>query len=73
MPPTQPAGPLAATACQNLVWEADHSRLGRIRLPGNPLHFSRTAIASGLPAPTLGEHTGEVRAALLGDPRSDGR
>jgi formyl-CoA transferase len=56
----------AQLQAQNLVWEVDHARLGRIRLPGNPLQFSRTAIAPGLPPPTLGQHTGEVRAAVLG-------
>jgi formyl-CoA transferase len=49
-----------------LVWEVEHPRLGRIRLPGNPLHFSRSALAPGLPPPSLGEHTGELRDDLLG-------
>jgi formyl-CoA transferase len=63
----------AQLQAQNLVWEVDHSRLGRIRLPGNPLQFSRTVIEPGLPPPTLGQHTGEVRATLLGDAHADGR
>jgi crotonobetainyl-CoA:carnitine CoA-transferase CaiB-like acyl-CoA transferase len=57
-----------------LVWEVEHPRLGTIRLPGNPLHYSRTALAPGLPPPSLGEHTGELRDALLGgsaSPRGD--
>jgi formyl-CoA transferase len=62
----------AQLQAQNLVWEVDHERLGRIRLPGNPLQFSRTAIAPGLPPPTLGQHTGEVRGALLGPVQADG-
>jgi len=62
----------AQLQAQNLVWEVDHERLGRIRLPGNPLQFSRTAIAPGLPPPTLGQHTGELRAALLGSAQADG-
>jgi crotonobetainyl-CoA:carnitine CoA-transferase CaiB-like acyl-CoA transferase len=62
----------AQLQAQNLVWEVDHDRLGRIRLPGNPLHFSRTAIAPGLPPPILGQHTAEVRAALLGYAQADG-
>jgi formyl-CoA transferase len=62
-----------------LVWEVDHPRLGRIRLPGNPLHYSRSTLGPGLPPPTLGEHTGELRSGLPGcvspgpggdDPRS---
>ena len=47
--------------------------LGRIRLPGNPVHYSRNALTPGLPPPTLGEHTGELREALLGRARDDDR
>ena len=57
---------------EGLVWEVDHPGLGRIRLPGNPVHYSRTTVAAGLPPPTLGEHTEELRAALLGPPQADG-
>jgi formyl-CoA transferase len=57
---------------EGLVWEVDHPVLGRIRLPGNPVHYSRTTVAAGLPPPTLGEHTEELRAALLGPPQADG-
>jgi formyl-CoA transferase len=62
----------AQLQAQNLVWEVDHAHLGRIRLPGNPLQFSRTAIAPGLPPPTLGQHTSELKAALLGTAQADG-
>jgi crotonobetainyl-CoA:carnitine CoA-transferase CaiB-like acyl-CoA transferase len=55
-----------------LVWEVDHPRLGRIRLPGHPVHYSRSAIAPGLPPPVLGEHTDELRAALLYPVQADG-
>ena len=58
---------------EGLVWEVDHPRLGVIRLPGNPVHYSRSTVAPGLPPPTLGEHTDEVRAALLGPAQADGR
>jgi len=58
---------------EDLVWEVDHPLLGRIRLPGNPVRYSRSALAPGLPPPTLGEHTSEVRDALLGQVRADGR
>jgi len=51
---------------EGLVWEVDHPRLGTIRLPGHPVHYSRSTVAPGRPPPTLGEHTDEVRAALLG-------
>ena len=56
-----------------LVWEVEHPRLGRIRLPGNPLHFSRSALAPGLPPPSLGEHTAELRDDLLGGGHADDR
>jgi crotonobetainyl-CoA:carnitine CoA-transferase CaiB-like acyl-CoA transferase len=55
-----------------LIWEVDHPRLGRIRLPGHPVHYSRSAVASGLPPPVLGEHTDEVRATLLHPVQADG-
>ena len=47
-------------------------RLGRIRLPGHPVHYSRSAVAPGLPPPVLGGHTEELRAALLRPVRTDG-
>ena len=55
-----------------LVWEVDHSQLGGIRLPGHPVRYSRSAVAPGLPPPVLGEHTDELRAALLYPARADG-
>ena len=58
---------------EKLVWEVDHPLLGRIRLPGNPVHYSRTPLSAGAPPPTLGEHTLQVREALLGSVRADGR
>jgi len=57
---------------EDLVWEVDHPRLGAIRLPGHPVHYSRSAVAPGLPPPVLGEHTGELRAALLHPAQADG-
>jgi formyl-CoA transferase len=57
---------------EDLVWEVDHPRLGVIRLPGHPVHYSRSAVAPGLPPPILGEHTDELRAALLRPVRADG-
>jgi formyl-CoA transferase len=50
----------------NLVWEVAHPLLGVIRLPGNPVHYSRSQLAAGLPPPSLGEHTEALREALLG-------
>ena len=57
---------------ENLVWEVDHPRLGVIRLPGNPVRYSRTALAPGLAPPSLGEHTDELRQTLLGPLHADG-
>jgi crotonobetainyl-CoA:carnitine CoA-transferase CaiB-like acyl-CoA transferase len=56
---------------EDLVWELDHPRLGRIRLPGHPVNFSRSAVAPGLPPPVLGEHTDELREALLRPAQAD--
>ena len=58
---------------QDLIWEVDHPALGTIRLPANPLHYRRNTVAPGLPPPSLGEHTDELRAALLARERRDGR
>ena len=57
---------------EGLIWEVDHPRLGDIRLPGHPVHYSRTAVAPGLPPPVLGEHTDELRVALLRPVQADG-
>jgi formyl-CoA transferase len=56
-----------------LVWEVDHPALGQVRLSANPLHYSRTALSPGLPPPLLGEHTSQVRRAMLGNQRADAR
>jgi len=56
----------AQARAENLVWEVDHPLLGVIRLPGNPVHYSRSQLTAGLPPPSLGEHTEALREALLG-------
>jgi crotonobetainyl-CoA:carnitine CoA-transferase CaiB-like acyl-CoA transferase len=80
-PLARPAGELKTLDCvydseqaraQGLVWEVDQPQLGRIRLPGNPVRYSRSAMSPGLPPPALGEHTGEVREGLRGRARADG-
>lgn len=55
----------AQASAENLVWEVDHARLGVIRLPANPVQYSRSQLAAGLPPPSLGEHTEALREALL--------
>ena len=62
----------AQVRAENLVWEVEHPRLGGIRLPGNPVRYSRTPLAAGLPPPSLGEHTDELREAMLGHAPADG-
>jgi formyl-CoA transferase len=57
---------------EGLIWEVDHPRLGPIRLPAHPVHYSRTAVTPGLPPPVLGEHTDELRAAMLRPVQADG-
>jgi formyl-CoA transferase len=56
-----------------LAWEVEHPLLGRIRLPGNPLHYTRTPLAPGLPPPRLGEHTSDLRDGLLVSRPADDR
>jgi len=57
---------------EDLIWEVDHPRLGSIRLAGHPVRFSRSAVTPGLPPPVLGEHTDELRKALLHPMQADG-
>ena len=51
---------------QNLVWQAEHTTLGRIELPGSPLRFSRSEVSLRLAPPTLGEHSEQVREEFSG-------
>ncbi|MNO04894.1 Succinyl-CoA:(R)-benzylsuccinate CoA-transferase subunit BbsF [compost metagenome] len=44
----------------------EHPRLGSMPVIKNPIHFSKTPIAVGLPPPMLGEHTAEILRAELG-------
>ena len=46
---------------QHLVWTAEHTTLGPIELPGNPLRYARSDVSLRLPPPTLGEHSDEIR------------
>lgn len=45
-----------------LIDEVDHATLGRIRLPGRPVRFSRTEPPEPLAPPTLGQHNDEILA-----------
>jgi crotonobetainyl-CoA:carnitine CoA-transferase CaiB-like acyl-CoA transferase len=49
---------------QGLVQTVQHSTLGEIELPGNPISLSRTSRASHAPPPLLGEHSERLRSWL---------
>jgi len=42
------------------IMDFDHPRLGKIRIPGYPIHFSKTNAITKIAAPELGEHTGFI-------------
>jgi crotonobetainyl-CoA:carnitine CoA-transferase CaiB-like acyl-CoA transferase len=53
-------------AANEYVVESSHRDLGKIRIPGFPIHFSRAKIDNNLHAPKLGEHTDEVLKEIAG-------
>lgn len=44
----------------------EHPELGRMKIPGFPVHFSQTSINNNLLAPRLGEHTESVLKEIAG-------
>jgi len=46
--------------------EVEHSKAGRVRMPGFPLKMEKTPGVIKMPAPLLGEHTVQVLKELLG-------
>jgi crotonobetainyl-CoA:carnitine CoA-transferase CaiB-like acyl-CoA transferase len=46
--------------------DVDHPDLGRVKIPGYPVHFSEASAGTTLPAPSLGEHNVEVLSELCG-------
>jgi 2-methylfumaryl-CoA isomerase len=46
--------------------QVEHPGVGSYLMPGSPLHFSGAARLPVKPAPTLGEHTEEILADVLG-------
>jgi crotonobetainyl-CoA:carnitine CoA-transferase CaiB-like acyl-CoA transferase len=48
----------------NYVVDFDHPHLGKVKLPGYPIHFSANSAGTHSPAPGLGEHTGQVLADM---------
>ena len=52
------------TIARQMVREIDHPRAGRQRTLGTPVKLSHTPSSIRRPAPVLGEHGAEIRAAL---------
>lgn len=50
---------------REMIVEYDHSEVGKVRLPGNPIKMSSMSGAISRPAPMLGEHTDAVLKTLL--------
>ena len=49
------------------LWpEIDHSAMGKVRVDGQPVHFSRTDWDIHRGGPCLGEHNAQVLTELLG-------
>jgi CoA:oxalate CoA-transferase len=46
--------------------EVEHSKAGKVRMPGFPLKMEKTPGVIRMPAPILGEHTAQVLKELLG-------
>jgi crotonobetainyl-CoA:carnitine CoA-transferase CaiB-like acyl-CoA transferase len=46
--------------------DCPHPAAGRVRMPGAPIHFSRTPWRLRRPAPCLGEHNAEILGQRLG-------
>jgi crotonobetainyl-CoA:carnitine CoA-transferase CaiB-like acyl-CoA transferase len=52
------------TRARGMVMEVEHTAAGRVETLGPPVKFSATPGGVRAPAPRLGEHTEEVRAAV---------
>jgi len=51
---------------RDMIVEYEHSEVGRVRLPGNPIKFADAGRTPSTAAPRLGEHTEVVLRQLLG-------
>lgn len=51
---------------RDMLQEVSHSRLGTIRIPGNPLKLEKTPPSVGRAHPDLGQDTGSILSSLLG-------
>ena len=59
------------TAHVGLWPEVEHSKMGRVRVDGLPVHLSRTDWKLERGGPCLGEHNQEVLCGLLGVPEAE--
>ncbi len=50
---------------REMIVESDHPKVGKVRLPGNPIKMSGSTGTISRPAPLLGEHTDAVLSELL--------
>ena len=50
---------------REMLFEMEHSAIGKLALVGSPLKFSDSPVVYKLPPPRLGEHTDEVLKELL--------
>ena len=50
---------------RGMVAEAEHTRLGKLKVVGSPLNLSRTPVHIGAASPDLGEHTEDILKQVL--------
>ncbi len=48
------------------IMDFDHPKLGKIKIPGYPIHFSQTDATTKSAAPALGEHTDSILREVAG-------
>ena len=51
---------------REMILDVEHSRLGKLKVVGTPMNFSRTPCRLEKASPDLGEHTAEVLSGLIG-------
>jgi CoA:oxalate CoA-transferase len=56
---------------RNMLVEIEQPGIGKIRIPGSPIHLSETPGEVYAPAPLLGQHSEEVLKDILGYPQEE--
>jgi crotonobetainyl-CoA:carnitine CoA-transferase CaiB-like acyl-CoA transferase len=51
---------------RGMIVEVAHPRVGRLRVTGTPMKFSRTQCQIEKACPDVGEHTAEILSRMLG-------